>query len=54
MKKRNLFAETAEGFVALAKARAGTSPAMTRRYLRDKEIPVVEGPGFRRVQKDAA
>ena len=31
-----------------------TSPAMTRRYLRDKEIPVVEGPSFRRVQKGAA
>lgn len=31
-----------------------TSPAMTRRYLRDKEIPVVEGPSFGRVQKDVA
>lgn len=28
-----------------------TSPTMTQRYLRDREIPVVEGPSFRRVQK---
>lgn len=31
-----------------------TSPAMTRRYLRDKEVPVVDGPSFGRVQKGAA
>jgi integrase len=27
-------------------------PKMTRRYLRDRETPVVEGPSFGRVQKD--
>ena len=26
-----------------------TSPAMTTRYLRDKEVPVADGPSFRQV-----